>query len=150
MKSFCAALLCMTAYATQVEATTQLTTGATAEVEAAVQSIGGLGLGYGRRVGVYRGYATSDYSDSYSNSDYFSSDYSLSDYGYGYRRIGGIRRYMRYAPRYYNNRYYYGRRYASRLGAYTGIYRSYGYRSYGYGYRGLYNNLRRYGGHYYW
>ena len=148
MKSFCAALLCVSAYGSQVEATTQITTGASAEIEAAVQSIG-YGAGYSR-LGAYRGIITSDYSLSYSDSDYYSSDYSLSDYGYGYRRYGGIRRYFRYAPRYYNNKYYYGRRYASPLGAYSGVYRSYGYRSYGYGYRGLRNGLRSYGGHRYW
>ena len=127
MKSFCAALLCVTAYGTQLEATTQLTTGASAEVEAAVQSVGYKSI---KALPVYKGYATSDYSDSYSNSDYFSSDYSLSDHGYGYRHMNGANRYMRYQPKYNQGRYYYGNRYASNNGMYKGAYRSYGTRSY--------------------
>ena len=162
MKTFACALLCMSAYGSTIEASTQVTTGATAEIEAAVESLGhGLGLGLGGlRLGGcgarYGGYWSScSYSSDYSASDYFSSDYSDHDYGYGYRRrFGGRHRYFRYQPRYYGNRYLYGRRYASRLGVYSGAYRSYGYRSYGYGYaglgrRGLGRGLRTYGGHYY-
>ena len=156
MKSFAAALLALSAYGSQIEATTQVTTGATAEIEAAVESHGyGLGLGYG-------GYSSSldlslsdlydSYSSDYSHSDYFSSDYSDHDYGFGYRRRFGRRlRFFRYRPRYYGSRYLYGRRYASRAGLYNAPYSGYGYRSYGFGYRGLHGGYRRslggYGGY---
>jgi len=146
MKTFAAALLCISAYGSQIEASTQLQTGATTEVATAVES---QPLSYDYDISY--GYSSYDsYSSNYSNSDYFSTDYSDHDYGYGYRRrYGGRVRYFRYRPRYYNNKYYYGRRYASRLGVYHGAYRSYGYRSYGYGYNGLHGGYRRYGGHYY-
>ena len=151
MKTFACALLALTAYGSQIEATTQVATGATAEIEAAVESLGYGGLALGGCGLKYGGYWSScSYSSDYSNSDYYTSDYSSEDYGYGYRRrLGGIRRYFRYQPRYYNNRYWYGRRYASRAGIYNGVYRSYGVRSYGYGYQGLRAGLRSYGGHYY-
>merc|ERR1712032_529543 len=157
MKTFAAALMCMTVYGTQVEASTELTTGATAEIAAAVESNGYGKIGYGDYSNSYSfsqsySYSVSydSYSSDYSHSDYHSSDYSDHDYGFGYRRRYGNRiRYFRYQPRYYSNHYYYGRRYASRLGAYNGVYRSYGYRSYGYGYRGNHGGYRRYGGHYY-
>ena len=164
MKTFAAALLALTAYGSQTQASSQVTSGATAEIEAAVESLGYGGLGYGNGLytdSPYSGLSLSasdlydSYSSDYSLSDYYSSDYSDHDYGYGYRRrFGGRHRYFRYQPRYYGNRYLYGRRYASRLGVYSGAYRSYGYRSYGYGYaglgrRGLGRGLRTYGGHYY-
>merc|ERR1712013_704479 len=153
MKTFAAALLCISAYGSQIEASTQVTTGATAEIESVIggySSSLAYGNAYSQSYGI-RGVYTGGhiYSDSYT-SDYSLSDYSDSDYGYGYRRYAGRVRYFRYRPRYYSNRYYYGRRYASRLGVYNGQYRSYGYRSYGYGYQGRYNGLRRYGGAYYW
>ena len=144
MKTFCAALLAVTAYGSQVEASTQVATGASAEIAAAVESVGyGLGRSYNAYTS-YSSYSYDSYSSDYSLSDYFSSDYSSHDYGYGYRRRYGNRlRYFRYRPAYYGNRYYYGRRYASRLGVYRGAYASYGYRSYGYGYRGFHGGYRR-------
>ena len=78
MKTFAAALLLISAYGAQTEATTQVSTGATAEIEAAVESHGhGYGL-YGglRHYGHGLGHYGSSYSDSYSASDFFSSDYS--------------------------------------------------------------------------
>merc|ERR1711934_729936 len=127
MKTFAAALLCISAYGSQIEATTQVTTGATAEIESIIGGYNSYNnLGYGKQSYGYRGVyigghiGSSSYSDSYSASDYFDSDYSSSDYGYGYRRYSGRVRYFRYRPRYYSNRYYYGRRYASRQGVYAG------------------------------
>merc|ERR1711981_376118 len=169
MKTFAAALLALSAYGSQIEATTAVATGATAEIESNILSYGhGLNRHHNRHgYGHYTSsshYSSSDsvsvdisvdidisydsYSSDYSHSDYYSSDYSSHDHGYGYRRRYGHRvRYFRYRPRYQNNHYYYGRRYASRLGVYQGAYASYGYRSYGYGYRGLHGGYRRYGGH---
>ena len=149
MKTFASALLFVSVYGSKTQASTEIQTGATAEVAAAVESFGyansGIGHGYG-----YSSYSYDSYSSDYSHSDYYSSDYSDHDYGYGYRkRYGGRNRYFRYRPRYHGNQYYYGRRYASRLGVYSGVYAGYGYRSYGYGYNGLQGGYRRYGGHYY-
>ena len=150
MKTFAAALLLISAYGAQTEATAQVATGATAEIEAAVQSHGYNLYGGLRHFGHGYGHYGSSYSDSYSASDFFTSDYSAHDYGFGYRRRHGVYRHFRYAPRYHAGRYYYGRRYASRAGIYHGVYRSYGYRSYGYGYRGTLNGYgRRYAGHYF-
>ena len=152
MKTFAAALLALTAYGSQTEASAQLTTGATAEIEAAVESLGYGGLGYGNGLltdSPYSGLSLSasdlydSYSSDYSLSDYYSSDYSDHDYGYGYRRRYGRRiRYFRYRPRYSAGRYLYGRRYASPLGVYRGAYANLPYRSYGYGYRGLHGGYR--------
>ena len=172
MKTFAAALLCISAYGATTETTSQVATGATAEIQSAVASVGyGLGgIGLKRRglvclssdcyssssdsvdvsidISIDNSYSYDSYSSNYSLSDYFSSDYSDHDYGYGYRRRYGNRvRYFRYRPHYYNNHYYYGRRYASRLGVYHGVYASYGYRSYGYGYRGHHGGYRRSYGH---
>ena len=150
MKTFAAALLFVSVYGTKTQASTEIQTGATAEVAAAVESFGykNSGIGHGYSHSSYSSYDS--YSSDYSNSDYYSSDYSSHDYGYGYRRrYGGRVRYFRYRPRYHGNQYYYGRRYASRLGVYHGAYANYGYRSYGYGYNGHHGGYRRYGGHYY-
>ena len=154
MKTFAAALLALTTYGSQIEASAELTTGATAEIESVLLGGHGLGHGLGRGLHGYGHglghYGTDSYSDSYSHSDFFTSDYSSHDYGFGYRRHHGAYRHFRYAPRYHHGRYYYGRRYASNAGIYHGVYRSYGHRSYGYGFRGnLAGYGRRYGGHYY-
>merc|ERR1712032_1604604 len=142
MKTFAAALLALTAYGSQIEASAEVATGATAEIESV---IGGYGASYGSSLGC--GLGNCGYRGIYIGGHLDTSSYT---YGYGYRRYSGRVRYMRYRPRYYGQRFYYGRRYASRQGIYNGVYRSYGYRSYGYGYQGRYNGLRRYGGAYYW
>ena len=117
-----------------VESQIEATTGATAEIESALEW-GKRSYGLGLRSGLSHGYLNAGLYGHYgaSSSDYYTSDYSLSDHGYGYRLIGQRSLYYRYRPRYASNRYYYGRRFASRLGSYYSAYRPLGYRSYGAG-----------------
>ena len=129
MKTFASALLFVSVYGSKTQASTEIQTGATAEIAAAVESFGyansGIGHGYG-----YSSYSYDSYSSDYSHSDYFSSDYSDHDYGYGYRSHGGASKYYRYRTRYNAGKYLYGSRYASSYGSYYAGYRSYPVRSY--------------------
>merc|ERR1712032_1750020 len=141
MKFAAALFLVAGAYASQTQATA--TTLATAEVEAAIQSVPSAysaGKVIRSTVISVTSLSSSDYTDSSSygypsDSSDSTSDYSDNDHGYGYRyrRTIRTRKYYRYRPRFYSNRYYYGRRYATARGTYYGGYRNYGYRSYGYG-----------------
>merc|ERR1712037_875547 len=146
MKFAAALFLVAGAYASQTQATA--TTLATAEVEAAIQSVpSAYSAGKVIRSTVI---SVTSLSSSDYTSDYFTSDYSDNDHGYGYRyrRTIRARKYYRYRPRFYSNRYYYGRRYATARGTYYGGYRNYGYRSYGYG--RTYGYRTRVGGYYNW
>lgn len=84
MKAFAAALLCVSTLGVNLEATTQATTGATAEVEFSIIGTGTRGIfgGIGqRKQGDYSSEGPTDYGSTDSHSfDSYLSDFPGSDY----------------------------------------------------------------------
>ena len=89
MKKFIPALLCLTAFGAQLDASSELATEATAEIEAEAEGHRGSRYGsYGYRTSSYPYGRGRNYSYHGTSRGYYPSGYRSYGYGYGRNRGG--------------------------------------------------------------